>query len=66
MHSYYEHPKHPPNKEYRDDGCRDVNDPVARCFRFPKIKHSAMVAGPGQAALYPYYTHLALRWHLSA
>jgi len=25
-----------------------VNDPVARCFRFPKIEHAAMVAGPAQ------------------
>jgi hypothetical protein len=44
-HSEYENPKHPPDKEYRDDGSRDVNDPVARCFRFPKIEHAAMVAG---------------------
>jgi len=43
--SQYEHPKHPPDKEYRDNGTRDVNDPVASCFRFPKIEHAAMVAG---------------------
>src|ERR1700722_20839040 len=49
-HSEYEHPKHPPDKEYRDDGSRDVNDPVARCFRFPKIEHAAMVAGPRAGA----------------
>jgi hypothetical protein len=46
VHSQYVHPKHPPDKEYRDDGPRDVNYPVARCFRFPKIEHAAMVAGP--------------------
>jgi hypothetical protein len=27
-----------------------VNDPVARCFRFPKIEHAAMVAGPRAGA----------------
>ena len=39
------HPYHPPDKEYRDDGPGNVNDPVAGCFRFSKIEHSAMVAG---------------------
>jgi hypothetical protein len=46
VHSQYVHPKHPPGKEYRDDGPRDVNYPVASCFRFPKIEHAAMVARP--------------------
>ena len=50
MRSEYVHPKHPPDKEYRDDGPRDVNYPVASCFRFPKIEHAAMVAGPEQVA----------------
>ncbi len=45
MHSQYVHPKHPPDKEYREDGPRYVNYPVASCFRFPKIEHAAMVAG---------------------
>ena len=44
--SQYVYSKHPPDKEYRDDGPRDVNYPVANCFRFPKIEHAAMVAGP--------------------
>jgi hypothetical protein len=44
--SQHVHPEHPPNEEYRDDGPCDVNCPVARCFRFPKIEHAAMVAGP--------------------
>jgi hypothetical protein len=46
LRSQYVHPKHPPDKEYRDDGPRDMNDPVASCFRFPKIEHAAMVAVP--------------------
>ncbi len=46
MHSQDVHPKHPPGKEYRDDGPRDVNYPVASRFRFPKIEHAEMVAGP--------------------
>ena len=46
--SKYVRPKHPPNKKYRDNGPRDVNRPVASCFRFPKIEHAAMVAGPAQ------------------
>jgi len=41
-----EHPQHPPDKEYRDDGPRDVNYPVTSCFWFSKIEHAAMVAGP--------------------
>jgi hypothetical protein len=52
------HPKHPPDKEYCDDGPRDVNYPVASRFRVPKIEHAAMVAGPTQVALYPDSTHL--------
>jgi hypothetical protein len=50
VYSQHVHPKQPPDKEYRDDGPRDVNYPVARCFRFPKIEHTAMVAGPAQVA----------------
>ncbi len=46
MRSHYVHPKHPPDKEYRDDGSRDMNYPVTDCFRFPKIEHAAMVAAP--------------------
>src|SRR6476620_9287083 len=46
-HSQYEHPKHPPDKEYRDDGAGDVNDPIASCLWLTKIEHAAMVAGPG-------------------
>lgn len=41
-----EHPKHPPDQEERDDGSGDVDDPVARGLRFPKIEHSAIVAVP--------------------
>ena len=48
MHSQYVYPKHPPDKEYRDDRPRDVNCPVASCFRFSKIEHAAMLAGPAQ------------------
>ncbi len=44
--SQYVHPKHPPDKEDRDDGPRDVNHPVASSLRFSKIEHAAMVAGP--------------------
>jgi hypothetical protein len=51
VHLQYVHPKHPPDKEYRDDGPRDVNDPVGGCFRFPKIEHAAIVAGPAPAYL---------------
>jgi hypothetical protein len=46
VHSQYVYPEHLPDKEYRDDGPRDVNYPVASCFRFPKIEHAAMLAGP--------------------
>ena len=45
MHLQYVHPKHPPDKEYRDNAPRDVNYPVASCFGFPKIEHAAMAAG---------------------
>ena len=51
MPSQYVHPKHPPDQEYRDDGSRDVNDPVANGFRFSKIEHVAMVAGRARAIL---------------
>jgi hypothetical protein len=44
--SQYVHPKHPPHQKYRDDGPGDVNDPVTSRFRFSKIEHAAMVAGP--------------------
>lgn len=45
-HSQYVNPKHPPDKKYRDNDPRDVNYPVASCFRLPKIEHVAIVAGP--------------------
>jgi hypothetical protein len=45
-HSQYVHPKHPPDKQNRDDAARDVNDPIASGFRLPKIEHAAIVAGP--------------------
>ena len=45
VQSQYVHPKHPPDQEYCDHGPRDVNDPVANCFRLPKVEHWAMVAG---------------------
>jgi hypothetical protein len=51
VRSQYVHPEHPPDKEYRDDGPRDVNYPVARGFRLPKIEHGAMVTGAPQMAL---------------
>jgi hypothetical protein len=51
VHSQYVHPQHPPDKEYRDDGPRDVNYPVAGCFRFSEIEHTAMVAGPAQVTV---------------
>jgi hypothetical protein len=50
MHSQYVHPQHPPDNEYRDDGPRDVNDPVASCSRFSEIEHAAMVAGPASGS----------------
>ncbi len=46
--SQYVHSKHPPDEEYCDDGPCDVNYPVASCFRFSKIEHAEMVAGPAQ------------------
>jgi hypothetical protein len=46
VRSEHVHPKHPPDKEYRNDGPRNVSYPVASCFRFSKIEHAAMVAGP--------------------
>ena len=42
----YVHSQQPPDKEYRDDGSDDMNYPVVHCFRFSKIEHSAIVAGP--------------------
>ncbi len=36
---------------------RDVNYPVASCFRLPKIEHAAMVAGP------PDFPHLTEEWY---
>jgi hypothetical protein len=56
VHSQYVHPKHPPDKEYCDDGPCDVNYPVASCFRLAKIEHAAMVAGPAHQALYRHPT----------
>jgi hypothetical protein len=50
VRSQYVHPKHPPDKEYRDDDPRDVNYPVASCLRFPKIEHAAMVAGSARGS----------------
>lgn len=44
-HSQDIHPQHPPNKEDRDDGARDVYYPIASCFGFAKIEHLRMVAG---------------------
>lgn len=43
--SEYEHPQHPPNQKNRDNGPREVNDPVRRGLWFPKIEHAAIVAG---------------------
>jgi hypothetical protein len=57
VRSEYVHPKHPPDKEYSDDGARDVNCPVTSCFRCPKIEHVAMVAGPAQVAVNGHFTH---------
>jgi hypothetical protein len=56
VHSQYVRSKHPPDKEYCDDGPCDVNYPVASCFRFAKIEHAAMVAGPAYQALYHHHT----------
>ena len=39
-------PQHPPDEEDRDDCADDMNDPVAKCLRFAKIKHEDIVA-PG-------------------
>ena len=44
--SEYVYSKHPPHKKDRNDGPRNVNKPVSRGFRFSKIEHAAMVAGP--------------------
>ena len=49
----YVHPQHPPDKEYRDDGPGDVNDPVANCFWFSEIEHWVMVAGFTQLKYIP-------------
>jgi hypothetical protein len=48
--SEYVHPKHPPNKKDRHDGTRDVNNPISKGFRFRKIEHAAIVAGPHRIA----------------
>jgi hypothetical protein len=40
VHSQYVHPKHPPDKEYGDNGPREVNYPVARRFRLAEIEHA--------------------------
>jgi hypothetical protein len=37
-------PQHPPDEEQRDDGTRDMNDPVANCFRLAEIEHGGIVA----------------------
>jgi len=50
-HSQHVHPQHPPDKQYRYDSSRDVNDPVARCSRLSEIEHAAMVAGPAQVTV---------------
>jgi hypothetical protein len=60
-HSQYVHPKHPPDKQNRDECPRDVNDPIASGFGFPKTEHAAMVAGPAQVALHPEYAQNRLR-----
>ena len=62
-HSQYIHSKHPPDEEYRDDGTRDVNDPVTSCFRLPKIEHAAIVAVSAQAA---WYRHITVQQGVSA
>jgi hypothetical protein len=31
--------QHPVNQENRDNGSRDMNDPVARCFWLAEIEH---------------------------
>jgi hypothetical protein len=50
LHLQYVHPQHPPDKKYRDDGPRDVNDPVASRSRPSEIEHAAMVAGHAQGS----------------
>jgi hypothetical protein len=46
-------PQHPPHKEYRDDCAGNVNNPVAKCFRFAEIEHEGIVArGIKQAAAF--------------
>jgi hypothetical protein len=37
-------PQHPPDEEQRDNGTRDMNDPVANCFRLAEIEHGGIVA----------------------
>jgi hypothetical protein len=37
--------QHPPDKEYRDNATRDVDNPVTDCFRGAEVEHAAMVAG---------------------
>ena len=65
MHSQYVHPKHPPDKEYREEGPRDVNYPVASCFRSPKIEHAAMVAGP-RGVISPFHLSRVVEGNFSS
>jgi hypothetical protein len=59
------HSKHPPDEEYRDDSPRDVNDPVANCFRLAKIEHAAMLAGARRDIAISLMDWIALQWWLS-
>jgi hypothetical protein len=36
--------EHPPDKEYRNNCPRNMDDPVATCFRTAKIEHDEIVA----------------------
>jgi hypothetical protein len=36
--------QHPPDKEYRNNCPRNMDDPVATCFRIAKIEHDEIVA----------------------
>jgi hypothetical protein len=51
--------QHPPDKKYRDDCPRDMNDPVADCFWFAKIKHDGIVAW----GLKPFGVSKRMQWH---
>ena len=37
-------PEHPPDKKQRDDGEKDVADPLARGFRLAEFEHPASLA----------------------